>query len=68
VLSGRRRNRRRCATREFSQNAVVVIPVVIDDVRDRIPPFLRDKIWIDFLDPARFDLGVARLLRSLGAA
>lgn len=55
-------------TREFAEREVVVIPILAEDVQARIPAFLRDKLWIDFRDPNTFELGVARLIRSIGAA
>jgi hypothetical protein len=49
---------------EISTRRIRVLPIVIDDCE--IPAFLRNKLYADFRDPARFDEGVDSILRRFG--
>jgi len=54
-------------TRQFKTKGVTVLPVLLDDVADRIPPFLRDRVFADFRTDPQGTTPVALLLRSMGA-
>ena len=51
-------------SKEIAGKRMVVLPVVIDDCK--IPPHLRDKVYADFRDKARFEASSRQLLRAIG--
>lgn len=52
--------------RQFKENQVVVLPVLLEDVGDAMPAFLEDKIFADFRDLSKFERSLGLLLRSMG--
>jgi hypothetical protein len=51
--------------RELTARQVVILPILLERVQ--LPPFLRDKRYADFTDPARFEESFEHLLGGLGA-
>jgi len=52
--------------REFRERKVVVLPILLHKIP--MPPFLRDKNYADFSDPAKFEDGFRRLLIAIGVS
>jgi hypothetical protein len=50
--------------RELREKRVVVLPLLLEHVE--LPPFLRDKVYADFTDPAKYDEALPRILKALG--
>lgn len=50
--------------KEFREKRVVVLPLLLEPVE--MPPFLRDKLYADFSDPARFDEALPKVLKAVG--
>lgn len=49
---------------ELSKHKVIVIPILLQHVQ--LPPFLRDKLYVDFTNRAKVEESIARLLNSIG--
>lgn len=57
---------RTALTQEIAGRSVRVLPLVIDDVE--IPPFLLDKLYLDFREEGLYQAQLQRLLDRLGVA
>jgi hypothetical protein len=53
---------------QISAGEVRILPVVIEDVGDEMPVYLRDKLFGDFRDPKKFYESVMKLAASMNAA
>ena len=49
--------------REFSERKIVVLPILLD--RCTIPPFLLDKVYLDFIDKDIYEISMDKLLQAL---
>lgn len=52
-------------TREIEGTRILVLPILIDNCRDQMPFFLRDKIYADFTSESSYSTEFAKLLRAI---
>ncbi len=52
-------------TREIEGKRILVLPILIDQCRDKMPFFLRDKVYADFTDESSYDTEFMKLLKAI---